>query len=120
MPTASEELIALAESPMGAGCWGDGRTGVCAQWSLQSHLHPKSVLRRAHAEICVKGSLCVRACVRGRLLLLMLSVIKGERDISLVSVCTKEQPSSAKRHDAAAATARLHRHLPSAEISLML
>lgn len=72
MPTASEELIALAESASGAGCWGDGRTGVCAQWSLQSHLHPKSVLRRAHAEICVKGSLCVRACVRGRLLLLML------------------------------------------------
>lgn len=62
MPTASEELIALAESAMGAGCWGDGRTGVCAQWSLQSHLHPKSVLRSAHAEICVKGSLCVRAC----------------------------------------------------------
>lgn len=30
-----------------------------------------------------------------------------------MSVCTEEQPSSAERHDAAAA--RLHKHLPSAE-----
>lgn len=108
MPTASQELIALAESAMGAGCWGAGGTvgRGCALSGAYNHICTPSQCCDALTQKSVSRVVCacVRACVRGRLLLLMLRHHSSE-----------EQPSSAKRHEAAAGTARLLRHLPGAE-----